>query len=325
MTVQKKSRRTPDELFPSRSAVAAPPSTHCWKPVSFGFLPGLSDALVRFELEHPGRLPDLRQDHALYITSDYSGEHAGAPFEVYSFLVAQMHDVLHWARHRGYIRAALLEDGRRMSFKSLGDRQRARALPPFLLHANSLRGLLLTVAVKKTAGSLFAASEPRPGLAKRWRPNVFEKVLRVAHLSGVLMAGLSRPGQSILWVTDNDAIAASTDHLRDFTNLLMLVSSNILSHSLGHLRCTTTGIADDGSRTVEDLAAIADLSAGFMADYLRARVEGFTAPPSAKMQLLSPWFVARDELLCRIFFTVEGQADGPLNAATLRFHEPKPP
>jgi hypothetical protein len=39
-----------------------------------------------------------------------------------------------------------------------------------------------------------------------------EKWASWSYLSGVLMAGLSRPGQNILWVTDNDAIAAVRSH-----------------------------------------------------------------------------------------------------------------
>lgn len=90
---------------------------------------------------------------------------------------------------------------------------------------------------------------------------VFERLLRVVHFLSLFIAGLSRPGQNLLWFTDQDDIAANDDRVTELTGIFGNVVSHYLQHNLGHLRCGTTA-CDNGSLQIEDLAAIADLAAG---------------------------------------------------------------
>jgi hypothetical protein len=53
-----------------------------------------------------------------------------------------------------------------------------------------------------------------------WKRGVQERLLRVLHLSGFLLSGLSTPGQNVLWVIDEDEIAANVDQLTRLTKLL---------------------------------------------------------------------------------------------------------
>src|SRR6266700_5970420 len=72
----------------------------------------------------------------LIVTSDYSGSHSGSAFEVYSLLVGDLTRCREWFRVRSGIRSEFLKDRRRMSYKTLNDRQRQRALGPFLAAAD---------------------------------------------------------------------------------------------------------------------------------------------------------------------------------------------
>ena len=100
-----------------------------------------------------------------------------------------------------------------------------------------------------------------------WDDAVFEKLLRVVHIASLFVAGLSRPYQDLLWITDEDAIVADERRLREFVDIFSKVCSHYLKHNLRHIRIGTTK-SDTGKRDVEDLVAIADLVAGALSRLL---------------------------------------------------------
>ena len=162
-----------------------------------------------------------------------------------------------------------------MSFKNLGDKKRAAALPGFIDAAEQIQGLLLVVLVDKRIKRLFRQTgddEREKGdgdLLSNWLPKVEEKLLRICHVAALLVAGLSRPGQNIVWISDQDEIAANDQRLRQLTEASGRIMSAYLEHSLGHLRVGTTA-SDSGTRDVEDFVAIADLAAGTLCEVLNA-------------------------------------------------------
>jgi hypothetical protein len=166
-----------------------------------------------------------------------------------------------------------------MSFKRLGDGQRRRALPPLLEAANILEGLSFSVALNKRCESLFAARPPldlsNPDFAafRKWKPMVLEKVFFVVHVLGMLLGGLTAPGQDVMWFTDEDNIAANNDRVRELTQLFGWISSQYLTFNLGHCRCGTSK-CDDGSQQIEDFLAIPDMIAGALAEQMQLRSEG---------------------------------------------------
>ncbi len=88
----------------------------------------------------------------------------------------------------------------------------------------------------------------------------------ILHLSAFLLSGLSAPGQDVLWIIDEDDIAANVAMLTDLTELFARISASYSSHTLGHLRCGTTATVEDGRLAFEDLAAIADLTTGALGE-----------------------------------------------------------
>ena len=240
------------------------------------------------------------------LVAAFGGHHKKQHFDTYTFLILDLAKNTEWMAGQRHFRKEILPNRRRMSFKALNDGMRRRALVPFLRGAAGIEGCLIQFAISKVGGSLFTgASQDEIGskLLERWKPNVQERLLRVLHLSALLLSGLSAPGQDLLWIIDEDDIAANVQRLTDLTHLFARVVSSYCSHTLGHLRCSTTGIADDGSLALEDLAAIADLTTGalgelcteFITDELFPRKGLVTPLPGNltwKTKLIASWMAA---------------------------------
>ena len=212
-----------------------------------------------------------------------------------------------------------------MSFKSLGDSRRQAVLYPFLQAAGNLRGVCVTFAIHRTVESLFVESEvlnPKTaGFASpaHWTPKSFERVMRIVHLLSILLAGLSSPGQHILWITDNDDIVANLNHHQDTVNLLANVASHYLTHNLGRLRIATA-TSDAGDQQLEDLLSIPDLVAGSIAELLThydamggIPSQGLVVPLSRtlskKTLVLSSWLSVQNRPLTTFVLQVSFNGD----------------
>jgi hypothetical protein len=296
----------------------------------------LSQMIEHVERAEPRAIPDLRRGNLFFVASDYSGEHDVAEYQVLSLLFADLQQCGAWERQRVLVRRKYLSDGRRMSFKNLRDKRRRYALEEFLSAANSITGLSLSVLIDKRITSLFRESGsidlngPEFKTFSHWRAKSFEKMLRVVHLVSFFLAGLSRSGQDVLWITDEDEIAANDDRLREVTNLFGNVSSHYLSQAMGHFRFGTTK-SDDGSRQLEDLASIPDLVAGALADVLLAYHEQGTMPSNslfvfrpqnlkAKTVEIMNWFSTDTESLKRLVYVIEADEHPKLSIKRLRLH-----
>ena len=200
----------------------------------------------------------------LAMFADFGGQHRRQAYETYSFLICDRDRLQRWFADQTMFRERVLPSRRRMAFKSMNDHHRRRALIPFLNMSDAIDGWLVTFMVSVRGGSMFSAdmgNGEAAALVSSWRPAVREKLMRILHFSAFLMSGLSLPQQDVLWVIDQDDIAATDSQLTRLTQLFETVAGQYLSHDLRHLRCATTG-SDDGSLVLEDLASICDLAAG---------------------------------------------------------------
>lgn len=300
-----------------------------------GFLGAIGGCIAGAEARHPGLVPELRQGESLVAVSDYAGEHATALWSTYCYVLAELDHAARWALETRQLRAKLLPDGRRMAFKRLGDRVRVRALPSFLAFANDLRGLLVCFAVQRRVASLFTRGrldfsrlEYEP--LTKYPAQVAEKVLRVTHLLALLIAGLSGPDQDLLWLTDEDPIAATPDHLRTLTDVIGRATAHLLPHQMRHLRVATAE-GDPGDRSIEDLLAIPDLVGGLLADLLSLMLGKHAVPPSGmflgrpdrlplKIRDLADWFSDNTQRLKRLVVVIDETPGGSLRATHLWFH-----
>jgi hypothetical protein len=301
-----------------------------------GLLNKLSDMLRAEGERRPNRLPDLSSCEWLFAGSDYSGQHADAPYEAYTIMLADLARCADWEKARRSVRSRWLADGRRVSYKTLRDRQQERALLPLLEAADSIPGLLLTVLVDRDIENLFRLTEEERteenlGIFVGWPRGSLEKLLRVVHLLSLMVAGLSRAGQNLVWITDEDEIAANESRLNELVIAFSNVASHYLPHTLGHLRVGTTD-SDTGSRDLEDLVTVADLASGAAADSLgRYRgVRGWPAAPGilvpaaagtpGKATMIMSWY-ARDDAakLKRFIYLIDQDAEsGKRRVSALR-------
>jgi len=302
-----------------------------------GPINSLIRSLKSIEAENADAFPDFTSSRSLCLASDYSGQHQGSVFETYAFLLIDRNAMGPWLEARQAIRSVLLSDGRRMSYKNLGDRYRQAALLPFLLGANLLPGILAVVAVEKGLRTLFDASGP----PEAWDPSLrplekmpkfaVERLLRLCHLGGLLVAGLSHPNQDLLWLSDEDDVVANAERTRLAVKTFGNVSGHYLPHTLGHLRLASTA-SDTGRRDVEDLVAIADLAAGSVCSvlngYRKAGVqvgESLALPPEAlpiKDRPLMDWFSDAGQPLKRVVLSFEcTKTSKPFLFRRYRFHD----
>jgi hypothetical protein len=257
-----------------------------WKPLGrpeFGPTDSISDVIWQQEWKEPNTLTSIRKGSTLILTSDYGGSFKGSQYESLSFLIADYVYCWLWDEFRQKIRKEILTDSRRISFKSLSDKRRAKALVPFLRAANTIPGLLITFLIDKRVTHLFSEPAPeddsRPSYVQlgQWNKQSFGKLTRVGHLAAMLVACMSAPGQNLIWITDEDDIAPNVEKLTEATKLI----GHYLNHyscNMGHFRFGTTNV-DDGSMHVEDLAAIPDLAAGSMAEILSTSYKNSGVPP----------------------------------------------
>ena len=277
------------------------------------------------DVTDPFALPDIRRGSTIVVGSDYSGQHATSAYESLAFVLADIEHCQDWMDGRRRLRTRRLDDGRRFSYKALGDRRRIQVLSDFLSAANEIPGLLVVVLTRKNIDSLFKTSgriertDREIKSLAHWAPHVVEKLLRIIHFLSLFLAGLSRDGQDVLWITDEDEIAANPKKHQELTTTFGKISSHYLRHNLRHARVATTA-SDTGKRDVEDFVAVADIAAGALCEVLNTYLrEGILPTPSliltAPSQLenkalnLLHWFSDRGHSLKRLVLSIEPLED----------------
>ena len=109
-------------------------------------------------------LPDFSDDTKIAVMSDFSGEHKGARFNTYSFLLMAYNKVGPFEKkvHELRERYGLLQPYSEFAFKDLAFGPRSRALPDFLhLIDNFIHGAVVTIAIDKRIGSVLREIKKR--------------------------------------------------------------------------------------------------------------------------------------------------------------------
>ncbi len=281
----------------------------------------LNRVFKTLDMHRPEALPSFDAATQILAGSDYGGQHPYSQYESLAFVVADAMKLRPWDEARVRCRKAHLPDGRRMSFKSLNDKLRVAALPDFLSAADLIPGLLLVVLFDKQIGSIFDADEEQPEVPDEfkklfeWSERTQERMLRICHVMALVLAGLSRELQNVLWITDEDEIAANVERHTLFAKAFGNIASHYLEHRLGHVRVATTA-SDTGKRDLEDFVAIADLAAGAICHSRNAygatglsSVAGLVVPPSPgappKVDKLLDWFSNDATSLRRLVLSID--------------------
>ena len=239
--------------------------------------------------------------------SDYSGTHKGSRFNVYTFLVADADASPDWPARMRAVRRRFLSDGRRMSFKRLGDVHRQRALGHFLDATDSLTGHIVALVITKdlerlsTSPTALSVWRHLHGLSGKWSPGEFENLVRIVHLFTLLLATWSRPGMHVSWITDEDRIVANDDRHTDALLLAARMAPLYVPHCLGEFAFSSTA-ADGPARAFEDFVAIPDLVAGMLAEAMTHFSDHETWKSGGPLQLESSALSPKTEALSDWFW-----------------------
>jgi len=269
---------------------------------------------------------------SVWVGSDYSGEHRGSRFLMLGVLIGDAGDSPEWEARRSAIRKQYLGDGRRMSFKGLNDSQRRAALVPFLEAADAIRGISVVFAVDKRLRYFGGHQDLQQRLKERgivlakWKPHAFERMIVVTHLISVLLALVTKEGQSITWISDAGDAFATEAHQKDTARMMSTFSSLYIGHSLGRLSMGTTGL-DEGDRFEEDFTAIPDLAAGAVGELFQKMCLELGKIPaiatyaprslSRKSDLITSWFFHPNRIHPKLACVIQRIAEGHVQIGTI--------
>jgi len=217
-------------------------------------------------------LPVIR-GRSLWVLSDYSFDNPASDFDVVGLLLADPEASGDWNCLRSQVRAKLLVDRRRMSWKKLNsDSRRRAAFFPFLKAADHICGLSIALAFHRDSAFQIPDDDLRRfqdsfQLTANWKARNFEQMFRIAYCTAMFIAGLSSHGQDIHWVSDQDRAFANEAIEKDTLGVVVKLLNIFSPHKLGELRYGTTSCT--GSDLLEeDLAAIPDLMCGAACEIL---------------------------------------------------------
>ena len=242
-----------------------------WRTLSgseFGLSAAISDHLSASVGDD--RIANLRSADSLLMFSDYGGAHKQARYEIISFLALTLPGLRSFDDERRRLREGSMGSERRMSYKALNDTMRMRSLPSFLTAADQLQGLLISFALdKRSMGRMSEryAAAAAFGELGRWAEGSFGKLTRIGHLGAIIVEGVRREGQDLIWISDQDEIAPNDAKHVEATRVLGHYLNSYCTGNMGHFRFGTTA-SDAGDLLIEDLAAVPDLAAGCLGDVL---------------------------------------------------------
>jgi hypothetical protein len=270
----------------------------------------------------------------LMFGSDYSGSHSGSQFRTYGFVIGDADSSPEWPARCRESRIAFLASGRRMAFKSLNDRQRRRALIPFLEASESLDGHVVVVAINKkithisTHQSSVGVWEALYGFQARWDPRAFEEMVRVSHFFSLFLAAWSSPNMNISWMTDEDDIVANAGRLDDAHQFAARLCTLHVPHRLGEFMMNTPAVMPD-ELMFEDFLAIPDLAAGMISEILKTKAANqFKSslsvyndqPLTEKSDIIADWFWHNSGTLKKTCILIDQADDGKFGVGRLQMN-----
>lgn len=281
-------------------------------------------------------LPDFSDDEKIAVMSDFGGEHPGAHFYTYSFLILAYNKIGPFMEQIEKLRKkhGLLNPYSEFAFKDLGYGPRSRALPEFLhLVDNFIHGAIITIAIDKQIDTVFGSSKKQAhqlieeqllsmGLGK-WKGAAGEKVLRVCHSIALFTALTTTEKQRLLWYCDNDAINENARD-RGFSDTQQIFLRTLGMYSKHKLDLVGFGRSFNGKSHLDDLLSIPDFAAGVVQDLLKSHKTGDDIIPGGaeKVELLK-WMAKKSKFLSKITIQISKLTGGELGSGIVNFSPAK--
>lgn len=276
----------------------------------------------------PPRLLTEPRGQQLLVACDIGGSQKAQRYETYAFLILDLNRNAPWLAGQARFRSVVLPHRRRMAFKAMNDAFRRRALAPFMELADHLNGVLVTFAVDKLQRPRIGVDESLGGeLGTFWKISTIDRLMWVIYLSVFLVSGFSAPGQDVMFIIDEDEVAANVPQLTKLTELFGRAHGNQGGPMMGRLRCGTTKFYD-GSLALEDIVAIPDLAAGAIGEFtdvldrdgagpLAGILQRLPAGLTWKTRMIMPWLLQEVSALTRMTCIIDGAPGSPKWRATI--------
>ena len=238
--------------------------------INRGLVNQLSAFLEEYEYKNKIYFPDFSKSKKLFLFSDYSGDLKESNLISYSILIIDEKSFQSFlSSHKIFWKEKNLEN-RIIDYKGLNDKIKSNALVPFLQYCNNLNGLILTIVISKELKSIFLTEKPeniKQKLVPWGSTHTQEKLLRIRDFILLVLNGLGKSGQDILWVTDNDNIVANKRQLETGNEFIKQTLLKHLDYQFGGFSLIT--LSDDSEeRALEKLCSLPDLVAGTLVDFI---------------------------------------------------------
>ena len=279
-------------------------------------------------------LPNLRdENNSIAIFSDYGGESSDSRYYTYSFLICAWDQIGDFTKAMKTLRSETGLNDKEIAFKDFNYGPIKRTLRKYIENlSNLVNGYLLTVVIEKSVDSIFGTHKNvtqthilrtlKDAGFGDWKPKVAEKLLRITHFSVFLVALLSKEGQKIFWMTDNDAIAPSKERFNDTLKLF----SNLLNHYCKHefsLVCGATTFKEKSPQFL-DLLSATDIVAGSIEHYFtRKQTIGDEFTINNDVDHILAWLTGQGIALKRHTLMIKKE-DSRLVSGTIKFNLKEP-
>ena len=293
------------------------------------FVKALEQHLLKLRARNELWLPNLHKHiETISVYSDYGGESHNSKYCTYSFLFVGHNALSCFLEGTKDIRAkhSLDDPYKEMAFKDMGYGPASRALPEWLRNAELAPGLLFTIVVDKNVPSLCGAERKKAqkeasrvleetGFGK-WKPPIAEKLIIIAHLIGYWCAVLSRKGQNIFWMTDNDAIAANESQKdgcpKFFNNALN-------QYARFPYEKVATATEFDENSAWNDLLSLSDLVAGSIESFFSKSAVTEDVAISEQTNAILMWLAHQGLALKKLTMSIQRRPNNTLGTAITEF------
>ncbi|WP_160086298.1 hypothetical protein [Pseudomonas sp. 9AZ] len=173
---------------------------------------------LAIQLEGFEKLPNFEEDSSIYIFSDYSGDHKGARFSTYSFLLMSGDKSSVFEKESMLFRESHSLGEKEISYKDISFGPLKRSIKDYLKIADQyIHGLILTVCIDNNIKSVFAADKTGAKnnllqLSKQidsggdWSHQKLERMYRIYCIIVLLLDLTTTNAHKILWQSDTDKI-----------------------------------------------------------------------------------------------------------------------
>jgi hypothetical protein len=278
--------------------------------------------LLAKEISQLKLLPDFSEDKGLFILSDFGGEHNGANFSTYSFLICSADKRAVFEQEVIAIRKKHKLDSpwKELGYKDLRYGPIKRALDEILDAADKLtHGLLLTVSIDKNIESLFGlnrkeahsniVSQLQENDLGKWKGNEAEKLLRVCHAIALILSVLGENGQKLLWICDHDSINEEGNE-RDFSHTQSVLGRTLAMYSDNQYEILGFAKPFNGDAGTSDLLSLTDFSAGAIQEVLQSELTKKDVKVSDEKGKIIKWMGTESKFLKKVNLVFVKQDDG---------------